>query len=103
MRWEIERAAVESARMTTAEAIREVRIERMVVGRPWISPIATVMITSLGDDDGAIWVGVKLQSVQRFVEVGSAGKDFHHWVDQGSEGVNEVGEAGCGFWSGRGI
>jgi hypothetical protein len=43
--------AATSVRMTNAALMFPVRIYLIVVGRPWISPIATVMITSDGDED----------------------------------------------------
>jgi hypothetical protein len=52
-------AAADSARMTTAALIFAVRIDLIVVGRPWISPIATVMMTSDGEEEGSICVGIK--------------------------------------------
>jgi hypothetical protein len=85
-------AAAASARMTNTALMFAVRINLIIVGRPEISPIATVMITSDGEEDGSICVGVKTHNGQSPVMCSSGERPksgrSHHWVDQLREGKN---------------
>jgi hypothetical protein len=78
-------AAAASARMTNWALMFAVRIDLIVVGRPWISPIATVMITSDGEEDGSICVCVKTHHRQSPVMCGSGERPKSgrsgQWVD----------------------
>ena len=61
-------AATESTRTISAPYITAVLIDLIVVGSPYISPIATVITTSDSDDEGSSCLAVKLQSGQLNVE-----------------------------------
>jgi hypothetical protein len=77
-------AAAASARMTNVALMFAVRIDLIVVARSWISPIATVMIMSDGEEDGSICVGVKTHDRQSPVMCGSGERPksgrSHHWA-----------------------
>jgi hypothetical protein len=98
-------AVAASARITNVALIFAVPIYLIVVGRPWISPIATVMITSDEKEDGSIWVDIKTYNGQSPV-VCSSGAQSQGAATIGSTNsargptVDRIGNLGLWQWPG---